>query len=58
MANAYLAMLLYLQSEDAKKPAYDLQDHCCFKVSVNSVAQVQIYFSSPGAALKPAQALT
>lgn len=38
MANAYLAMLLYLQSEDAKKP-------------------VQIYFSSPGAALKPALAL-
>ncbi|CAE8640385.1 unnamed protein product [Polarella glacialis] len=38
MANAYLAMLLYLQSEDAQKP-------------------VQIYFSSPGAALKPALAL-
>jgi len=38
MANAYLAMLLYLQSEDAKKP-------------------VQIYFSSPGAQLKPALAL-
>eukprot|EP00931_Biecheleriopsis_adriatica_P040087 TRINITY_DN22930_c0_g1_i1.p1 TRINITY_DN22930_c0_g1~~TRINITY_DN22930_c0_g1_i1.p1 ORF type:complete len:367 (-),score=63.54 TRINITY_DN22930_c0_g1_i1:16-1053(-) len=38
MANAYLAMLLYLQSEDAKKP-------------------VQIYFSSPGAALQPALAL-
>jgi len=37
-ANAYIAMLLYLQSEDAQKP-------------------VQIYFSSPGAQMKPALAL-
>lgn len=37
-ANANLAMLLYLQSEDAKKP-------------------IQIYFSVPGATLKPALAL-
>lgn len=37
-ANANLAMLLYLQSEDATKP-------------------IQIYFSVPGAALKPSLAL-
>lgn len=36
--NAYIAILLYLQSEDAKKP-------------------IQIYFSSPGADLRPALAL-
>ena len=54
MANAYLAMLLYLQSEDAKKPAVNLVMSLEDCRDTSTKAQVQIYFSSPGAALKPA----
>ena len=68
MANAYLAMLLYLQSEDAKKPVsvpaallapirHQIIFISYYYVFMSCLWKVQIYFSSPGAALKPARSL-